>query len=98
MAIIKTKSAKRILKLKNTSSRKVGSGSTIMATITKMPSGITESLKYRRSEFILNVSISATVKEPFLLYTLTGKNCAKVQNLPLTAVLARNMLVVESDS
>ena len=33
-----------------------------------------------------------------MLYILTGKNCAKVKNLPLTAVLARNMLVDESDS
>ena len=45
MAIIKIKSAKRMLKLKNISSKKVGSGNTIIATMTKMPSGMTESLK-----------------------------------------------------
>ena len=60
MATISMSSDKRILKLKKISSKIVGRGKTIIATMNKMPKGNTASLRYRRDQENPNASKFAT--------------------------------------
>ena len=60
IATIRIRSDKRMLKLKKISSKIVGSGKTIIATMNKIPNGNTASLRYRRDQENPNVSKFAT--------------------------------------